>query len=178
MPTSLQYWLTTHVHGHSRKRSSTSLMLFGDDNYDESSASNTHAGSPTPNCTRHAIWGSLALTSAAPAGACSVTRSEWPTTRQRRGPCSTTSTWRPAATSAGLPLVINKDLKLAAVQPHDISGQFNIPTQLKTITDLRRLETLANDSKQCIQLVQCVIDMQVTEPPKPIKLRPRRNVKQ
>jgi hypothetical protein len=77
-----------------------------------------------------------------------------------------------------LPLVINKDLKLAAVQPHDITGQFNIPTQLKTITDLRRLETLANDRKQWIQLVQCVIDMQVTEPPKPIKLRPRRNVKQ
>jgi hypothetical protein len=72
-----------------------------------------------------------------------------------------------------LPLVINKDLKLAAAQPRVITGQFNIQTQLKTITDLRRLETLANDRKQWIQLVQCVIDMQVTEPPKPIKLRPR-----
>lgn len=76
-----------------------------------------------------------------------------------------------------LPLVINKDLKLAAVQPLDIKSQFNLPSQLKTIRDLRSLETLAKDRNQWIQLVQCVTNMQVPKPPKP-KPRPRRNAKQ
>jgi hypothetical protein len=78
-----------------------------------------------------------------------------------------------------LPLTINNDLKLAAAQPTDIMGQFNLPHQLKNINDLRRLETLADDRQQWKQLVQYVTYMQVTEPPKPIiRLQPRRNVKQ
>jgi hypothetical protein len=77
-----------------------------------------------------------------------------------------------------LPLTINNDLKLAAAQPRDITSQFNLPLQLKTITELRSLEKLANDRDQWIQLVKCVTNMQVPEPPKPIKPRTRRNAKQ
>jgi hypothetical protein len=77
-----------------------------------------------------------------------------------------------------LPLTINNDLKLAAAQPRDITSQFNLPSQLKTITELRSLEKLANDRDQWIQLVICVTNMQVPEPPKPIKPRTRRNAKQ
>ena len=77
-----------------------------------------------------------------------------------------------------LPLTINNDLKLAAAQPQDITSQFNLPSQLKTITELRSLEKLANDRDQWIQLVKCVTNMQVPEPPKPIKPRTRRNAKQ
>ncbi len=76
-----------------------------------------------------------------------------------------------------LPLVINQDLKMAAT--NNITGHFNIPSQLKKIEDLRALETLANDRNRWIKLVKCVTDMQVTEPPKSEKrLMPRRNVKQ
>ena len=78
-----------------------------------------------------------------------------------------------------LPLVIDKDLKLAAKQPPNTMGQFELPNQLKTINDLRRLEALASDRKEWMNLVSCVTYMQVPEPPAPItRTRPRRNEQQ
>jgi hypothetical protein len=44
-----------------------------------------------------------------------------------------------------------------------------LPNQLKNINDLRRLEALAIDREQWMDLVSCVTDMQVPEPPAPIR---------
>ena len=79
---------------------------------------------------------------------------------------------RPPAT---LPLVINKDLK--AMQ--QATAQLGLPPQLKTISDLRQLETLATDRKRWMSIVQCAADMQVTEPQFPIiRVQPHRDAKQ
>jgi hypothetical protein len=79
-----------------------------------------------------------------------------------------------------LPLVIDKDLQLAATQPPEHAvHQFRLPTRLKTIKDRKRLNTLAEDRKQWMQIVACVTDMQVTRPLAPtIRRQPHRNVKQ
>jgi hypothetical protein len=79
-----------------------------------------------------------------------------------------------------LPLVIDKDLKLAAAAlPPDEAAQFNLPTQLKSINDLNRLETLAFDQHKWMRIVKSVTDMQVSEPQKPrTRIMPPRNVKQ
>ena len=72
-------------------------------------------------------------------------------------------------------LVINKELK--AMQK--ASAQLGLPPQLKTISDLRQLETLATDRKRWMSIVQCAADMQVTEPQFPIiRVQPHRDAKQ
>ena len=74
-----------------------------------------------------------------------------------------------------LPLVINKDLKATQRE----TAQFGLPLQLKSISDLRQLETLARDHKKWKNVVQCVADMQVTEPQSPIiRVQPRRDAEQ
>ena len=79
-----------------------------------------------------------------------------------------------------LPLVIDKDLQLAATQPPEhVVHQFRLPARLKTIKDLERLNILAEDRKQWMQIVACVTDMQVTRPLAPtIRRQPHRNAKQ
>jgi hypothetical protein len=81
-----------------------------------------------------------------------------------------------------LPLVIDKDLKQAASQPieHQVHT-LDLPSQLKSIEDLRKLESLARVRSEWNIVVTCVTNTQVPEPRKPTPtsrcLRPRRDEK-
>jgi hypothetical protein len=67
-----------------------------------------------------------------------------------------------------LPLAINQDLKRAASQSiqHPVHA-LDLPRQLKSIEDLRKLESLARVRLEWNTVVMCVTNTQVPEPRKP-----------
>jgi hypothetical protein len=75
-----------------------------------------------------------------------------------------------------LPRVIDKDLERAAAQPNQHPARkLGLPKQLKTIDDLRKLESLASVRSKWNNIVKCVMNTQVPEPKLTEKrqLRPR-----
>jgi hypothetical protein len=72
--------------------------------------------------------------------------------------------------------VISDDLKLASVQQNNENTQLgHLPSQLKSIADLKQLETIA---KERTKWKTIVANMHVLMPPQPTRLIPHRNVKQ
>ena len=72
--------------------------------------------------------------------------------------------------------VISEDLKLASVQQNNENTQLgHLPSQLKSIADLKQLETIA---KERTKWKTIVANMHVLMPPQPTRLIPHRNVKQ
>ena len=75
-----------------------------------------------------------------------------------------------------LATVISEDLKLASAQQNNESTQLgHLPSQLKSIVDLKQLETIA---KERTKWKAIVANMHVLMPPQPTRLIPHRNVKQ
>jgi hypothetical protein len=75
-----------------------------------------------------------------------------------------------------LPRAIDKDLERAAAQPDQHPARkLGLPKQLKTINDLRKLESLAAVRSKWDNIVKCVTNTQVPEPKQTEKrqLRPR-----
>ena len=78
---------------------------------------------------------------------------------------------RPRTTIA---TIINEDINLAHAQQNREVFSL-LPSQLKNTTDLKQLETAANDRSKWILIVA---NMHVLAPPQPTRLMPRRNGKQ